>query len=189
MATLFVAAVAEELGDLPGAVLGVGPIIAAASAGALVAVQRPSRVILVGTAGAYEGGPAVGQVVVSGRLGWSDGVAVMGLGYVPRPPAPLVGDADMASRSGLRVWDVLTTGAITTDAALCARLGQGFHVEHMEAFGVARACADHGVPFVAVLGITNRVGPDAHAEWLRNRVACQDAARAGARAVDSAAGG
>jgi hypothetical protein len=33
------------------------------------------------------------------------------------------------------------------------------------------------VPFVAVLGIANEVGPDAHVQWLTNRNAAQDVAR------------
>ena len=46
--------------------------------------------------------------------------------------------------------------------------------------------AGHAAPKIAaVLGITTAVGPDAHAEWRANRVACQHAAVAAvARLVD-----
>ena len=50
-------------------------------------------------------------------------------------------------------------------------------VEHLEAYGVAFACRESGVPFVVVLGISNVVGPDAHIQWLTHRDAAQDAAR------------
>jgi nucleoside phosphorylase len=53
-------------------------------------------------------------------------------------------------------------------------------VENLEAFAVARAAATAGIPFIAILGISNTVGPMAHAEWKRN------AARAAAAACGAA---
>jgi hypothetical protein len=43
---------------------------------------------------------------------------------------------------------------------------------------VARAAAAAGLPFAAVLGVANRVGPQGHEEWQRHhraasRAACQ----------------
>jgi len=175
---LVVAAAREELGDLPGAVVGVGPVVAAAEAGKLLAEQRPDSVVLIGTAGAYPGGPKIGAVIASGTLGLSWGIAALGQGYVPRPPEPIMGDPRLLSRSGLPRQRVLTTGAITTDAALARQLGEAWSVEHLEAFSVAWACQAAGVPFLAILGVANEVGPDAHAQWLTHRNAAQDAARA-----------
>ena len=45
------------------------------------------------------------------------------------------------------------------------------------AWGVALACARAGVAWACVLGLTNEVGPEAHAQWLANRGACEAAAR------------
>jgi nucleoside phosphorylase len=174
---LVVAAVAEELGDLHGAALGVGPIAAGVRAAALLAERRPSSVLLVGTAGRYPGGPPIGAVVAGGRLGWADGSAALGLAYVPRPPDPLVG----TPIAGLATASVLTVAAITTDVGLAARLGDRWEVEHLETFAVARACADARVPFAVVLGITNDVGPDAHGEWLAHRAEVQRAVIAAVR--------
>ncbi|MCA9566470.1 MAG: hypothetical protein KC656_01465 [Myxococcales bacterium] len=174
---LLVAAAREELGDLQGEVVGVGPVVAAASAGRILATTRPDAVIMVGTAGAYTGGPAIGQAIVAERLGMSWGVAAMGLGYVPRAPAPLRCDAGLLGRIDLPRHDVLTVGAITTDKTLGRRIADGYTVEHMEAFGVACAADQLGIPFVVVLGITNAVGPDAHVQWLTHRDAAQRAAR------------
>jgi nucleoside phosphorylase len=174
---LVVAAVEEELGDLPGAVVGVGPVVAAARAAALLAREVRSRVILIGTAGAYPGGPTVGAVVASSRLGLAFGVDALGLGYTPRPPPPLDGDPALLDALGVPRHPVLTVGAISTDAELVRRLGQGWAVEHLEAYAVAYACREAGVPFVAVLGISNEVGPGAHAQWLAHRDAAQQGAR------------
>lgn len=174
---LFMAAVREELGELEGEVVGIGPILAAARAADVLARRQPEGVILLGTGGAYAGGPPIGQAIVASRVGMSYGVAAMGLGYVPRPPAPVECDPELIERIGLPVHAVQTVSAITTDPTLAERIRDGWTVEHMEAFGVALACRNAGVPFTAVLGITNEVGPDAHAQWLTHRDAAQAAAR------------
>jgi purine-nucleoside phosphorylase len=171
-----VAAVREELGDLPGEVVGVGAVRAANAAATLLATRRPSSVVLVGTAGRYAGGPPIGAVVQAARLGWVDGAAALGRGYVPLPPEPLVADVALRSALGLPEAHVLTTGAVTTDLELAARLGASWGVEHLEAYAVALACERAGVRFAAVFAITNDVGPDAHAQWLAHRHAAQDSA-------------
>lgn len=174
---LLMAAAREELGPLEGEVVGVGSVVAAARAARILEQRRPSRVVLLGTGGAYAGGPKVGSAIASARVGLSYGVAALGLGYVPRAPTPVDGDVEMLEVLGLPRHDVLTVGAITTDEHLARRLADGWTVEHLEAYGVALACREAGVPFVAVLGISNDVGADAHLQWLTNRDAAQQAAR------------
>lgn len=179
---LLLAAAREELGALKGEVVGVGPVVAAAAAAALIERHRPNAVVLIGTAGAYaNGGPPIGAAIVADEVGLSYGVAAMGLGYVPRPPSPVKCSEELVRRVELPRHKVLTTGAITTDPMLADRISDGYTVEHLEAFGVAVACQQAGVPFVAILGIANRVCPEAHTQWLTNRDAAQDAARQAVR--------
>ncbi len=180
---LVLAAAREELGDLPGEVVGVGPVVAAARAAVLLERLKPSAVVLVGTGGSYEGGPAIGSAVAAQRVGLSWGVAAMGLGYVPRQPVTIEADPGLLARLPSPRHNVLTTGAITTDLALARRFADGWTVEHLEAYAVAHACKEAGIPFVAVLGISNRVGPDAHVEWLTHRDEAQAAARAAITAL------
>jgi purine-nucleoside phosphorylase len=161
---LLVAAAREELGELDGFVLGVGPVVAAARAATLIAERRPDYVVLIGTGAAYPGGPPIGTAVAATRVGLSYGVAAMGLGYVPRPPAPVLADEALLARLDLPRHHVLTTGAVTTDLTLAERISDGYTVQHLEAFGVADACRQAGVPFVAVVGVANEVGPDAHTQ-------------------------
>lgn len=175
---LVLAAVAEELGPLAGEAIGVGPVAAAAATARLLAIRRPARVLLLGTAGAYPGGPAVGEVVTVSRTGLGSGTAALGRGYVPRAPAPLAG----VPAPGHRAATVLTCVAITTDPALGAVFGIDWEIEHMECFGVALACAHEGIPWTALLGVTNEVGPAAHAQWRANRDAMQAAVVAAAGA-------
>jgi len=174
---MVVAATREELGPLAGEALGVGPVVVAARMATLLAQRRPDAVLLLGTAGSYPDGPAIGEPIAARRVGLSPSVAAMGLGYVPRPPVPLVCDPRMTSAIAAEKHDVLTVSAITTDPTLTQRLADSWQVEHMEAYGVAVACAQAGVPFACCLGIANAVGPDAHMEWLMHRNAAQDRAR------------
>lgn len=171
------AAVTEELGELPGVALGVGPIAAAVAAARFLSVECPDALVLLGTAGAYAGGPAVGEVIVASTLGLASTARTLGLGYVPLAPPDMLGDSEISARTGLRAARVLTAIAITTDPGLAAKHAERWEVEHMEAFSVAYACAAAGVRFVAILGITNQVGPGAHAEWLRNRAEVQRASQ------------
>jgi nucleoside phosphorylase len=174
---LVLAAVAEELGDLPGMTVGIGPVAAAARTAAILAERRPDGVVLIGTCGSYRGGPAIHAAIVADRVGLAFGVAAMGLGYVPRAPAPIACAPALTDRLDAPRASVLTCGAVTTDPVLAERLADGWQCEHLEAFGVAHACQAAGVPFAAVLGVANAVGPDAHVEWLANREAAQAAAR------------
>ncbi len=174
---LLLAAAREELGDLDGEVVGVGPVVAAARTARILAERKPDRVILLGTGGAYEGGPPVGAAIASARVGMSYGVATLGMGYVPRAPQPVDGDPELLDRLALPRHHVLTVSAVTTDPHLARRLSDGWTVEHLEAFAVALACREARVPFVAVLGISNTVGADAHVQWLTHRDAAQQAAR------------
>jgi len=180
---LLLAAAREELGDMDGEVVGVGPVVAASSTARLLAIHQPEGVVMVGTGGAYPGGPTIGSAIAARRVGLSTGVAAMGLGYVPRAPDPVNCDSRMLAKVEAPHHDVLTVGAVTTDPVLVQRLADGWSVEHLEAFGVAYACHQAGIPFIAVLGIANQVGPDAHRQWLTNRDAAQLAARLAATPI------
>jgi nucleoside phosphorylase len=82
--------------------------------------------------------------------------------------------------SGAPVADVATTLGITTDDGLAATLARltGATVEHLEAYAVALACAQHGIPFVAALGVANVVGSGGRAGWLANHEAASKSVNA-----------
>ena len=174
---LIVAAVEEELGEAAGEALGVGAVLAGIRMAQLLENRRPSAVLMIGTGGVYGDQLPIGQACVARRVGYVSGVARMGLGYTPRPPAPVLCEAALLDQLSLPRVDVLTVPAITTDPLLAERLSDGWQVEHLEAFGAAFACQQMGVPFGLVLGISNVVGPEAHLQWLTHRQAAQDAAR------------
>ena len=175
---LQVCAVREELGELSGHPVGVGAVQAAVATTILLREHSPDGVVMMGTAGAYPGRISVGDAVVVERVGQAQGLAVMGLGYTPRPPAPLPADPRLMARFALPRVGVLSVDAISTDAILARRLADDWQVEQLEAFGVAYACAAAGIPFTMVFGITHQVGPQAHMQWLTNRALARRAAQA-----------
>jgi nucleoside phosphorylase len=168
--------------------VGIGlPMAAAAGAMHLGEVQ-PRAVVAIGTCGAYAGsGLGIGAVVVARRVRLVDPSALQGASEFPAPMsvvtethAPM---ADAIGRAtGVPPADVATTLGITVDDATAARIAKttGAQVEHLEAHGIATACAARGIPFGAVLAVANNVGARARDEW---RVYHRDAARAAADVV------
>ena len=172
---LVVSAVDAERHGVPGISLGVGPVRAAARMASVLAMQRPSAVLLVGSCGVYGDRWPVGAVVRGGRLGFADTGATTGLGYVPLPPPSLFAGSHPALDE-LPIGQILTVAAITSDPQAAALHARNWELEHMEAYGAALACQDAGVPFYVVLGVANQVGPAAHAQWKAHRVEAEQAA-------------
>jgi nucleoside phosphorylase len=171
-----------------GRIVGIG--LSASAAGAATHIQnlKPRLVVVLGTCGAYVGsGLAVGDVVVARRIHLVDAAVARGLAEFPEPMSTAI-DADVMTAkaigmaTGARIVDVATTLAVTVDGSTAAdiALASGAHVEHLEAHGVAMACAAHGVPFGAVLGVANVVGPGARKEWRAHH---RDASQAAGEAV------
>ena len=170
-----VCATSEETGPFPGLELGLGSVRVAARLSAQLERSRPEAVLIVGTAGALPGGPAVGSVIAAKRVGYSPGVAAMGMGYVPKPPPPIFCDPTLVASLNLPTADVLTVGAVTTDSVLVGRLSDGWQCEQMEAYGAAVACQMAKIPFAAVYSVANLCGPDAHSQWLAHVAEAREA--------------
>jgi futalosine hydrolase len=174
---LLVSAAREELGAHQGEAVGVGSVIAALHMARLLAEQRASAVLMIGTASAYPGGPPIGTAVAARRVGFADAGAALGLSYVPRPPPAITCDARLLRHLEVGAVNVLSLPAVTTDSELALRLSDGWEAEQLEVYGVAMACQEARVPFAAVFGVTGVAGPDAHASWLTNRGIAREAAR------------
>jgi nucleoside phosphorylase len=160
------------------AAVGVGLVDAGIGTMRALAAHEADTLILVGTAGAYPGytrrypigtvvlaastsllphacagDPAFMPEVMRSRIELSSALA-RGLGFAARLPR-----ASLACPVGITA---------TNEAARAAARRSGCAIENLEAFSVASAAAAAKTPFVAVLGIANRVGTDAHQEWLKN---------------------
>ena len=172
--------------------LGVGLVEAAAAMTRCIMRHEPEVSLLIGTCGAFAGGPfaggrlAAGAVVVGRRAAIVDASVVSGLAVLP-PPMPAEAAFDPAIvevlvSAGAKSVQIANTLGITVDDALAARLAGSGDVEHLEAFAFARACASASppVPCAALLGVANMVGAAGRAEWLANHE------RASAAAADVA---
>ncbi len=167
--------------------IGVGLVEAAAGAARAIARHRPAVVLFVGTAGVYRSARrryAIGSAVVADRLRLASLAVARGDAYLPQPlPAearttPAL--RDELAGADLALADVACPLGITGSRGAATRLAatSGAALENLEAFAAARACATAALPFAAVLGVTNEVGPDAHAQWKANAAAACDAAAA-----------
>jgi nucleoside phosphorylase len=172
-------------------VAGIGLPASAAKSALHLREIRPRLCVLVGSCGGYTGaGVRIGTPVVARRIHLVEPCSLPGLGSLTQLPAPLgvaveTHDevaralADAAGTAGdVATTDVATTLGVTVDDGAAAEISRatGAGVEHMEAFGVATACAALAVPFVAVLGVANIVGATARQEWRDNHDAAEEAA-------------
>lgn len=174
--------VPEELGvEIVLATLGVGLVEAAIAMTQCIAIHRPAAALLLGTCGAFGTSLRAGSVVAGARVRLVDSAVASGKAALPAPlPSEAVFDGglhDALVASGAKSVQIANTVGITTDDDLAAALassagpdGARPDVEHLEAFGFARACAAAGLPCGAVLGVANGVGKQGRAEWLAAHV-------------------
>lgn len=180
-------AAAVRLGPYPelhAAVVGVGPVAAAASTARILG-QMPVRGVLhLGIAGSFDLAVApIGALVVATEEIWpeygvrgADGTLVP-LGFpmledLPEPVLRLEPDA-AAQALGIsipRQWvrgPALTGAGVTGDPELASRLHRQWQAvtESMEGFGVALAARLAGVPFLEVRSISNAVGERDKRRW------------------------
>jgi len=150
------------------ALTGVGAVAAAAVTARLLAERRPSCVLFVGTCGSYDERLPIGTLLSAAEV-----VAVTQDERAGRAYRPGVEVARWAATLPLPLPGqvVAVTPAITTDPEGARRLGELAAAEHLELSGVFAACALAGVPVGGALGVANRVGPQAHAEWKAHHAA------------------
>ncbi len=150
-------------------VVGVGLVEAAIGTATAIAVHRPTRVILVGTAGLFPGqksGLELGDVFSVKAAALGSGSVLRGTAYWPAPMPTVITSKSQKTR--LVALNVACPAGITRSQMLGRVLSQGLtaDAETLETFAFARAAARAEVPWEAFLGITNQVGPNAHGQWL-----------------------
>lgn len=156
-------------------VIGFGPVAAAATASALLQGAAPGhRLVLIGIAGRYDGGPAVGEAARFGRFaldgvgaGEGDGFLgpeAMGFPQLDTPGSPVF---DRIEPGGAGPPLLTVCAASDGEAMRRRRQGRwpGTQAEDMEAFGVALAAARHGAPLTVLRGISNEAGDRDVRHW------------------------
>jgi nucleoside phosphorylase len=185
-----------SLPDLPQGVrqrmtlccVGVGMVEASIAAARLIDEHQPCAVLLVGTAGVYPGQPVtlgLESAAIAGSIRLLPQILPGKHAFFPasvpteaRSSPALV--RALRKASGLPCADVACPLGITATAVAAASAAKlsGCALENLEAFAVARAAAVAKLPFVAILGIANHVGPRGHREWEQHakgaaKSACQ----------------
>lgn len=173
----------------PGAILksvGVGLVEAAIGASRLIAEHSPDAILFIGTAGVYPKFAAafeLGTAIIVDKIALLPEILPGRHAYLPavlpkaaKSSAALV--RALRKATALPRADVACPLAITASAKAAVTAGKlsGCALENLEAFAVARAAAIAGIPFAAVLGIANNVGPAGHREWKRHATKAATAA-------------
>jgi futalosine hydrolase len=164
---------------------GVGVVEAAVGATRAIAETRPTAVVFVGTAGLYPGRRPdleLAGVVAARRVVLVDSAVLRGQAFIPAP-LPVITEVSPSLRErlvgrGVLVADVACPVGITKALTAARQIARDLDcdVENLEAFAVARAAAAASLPFAAILGISNPVGPAGHRAWKRHAEKAAEAA-------------
>jgi purine-nucleoside phosphorylase len=173
MDALLLAAFPPELAGLDAAppngwrvaLTGVGALAAAAATARLLAERPASRVLFVGTCGAYDQRLAVGDLISAAAVIAVSLDVLEGRAYRPESE---VTRWSPGWTLPFPAHDVAVPPAITRTADGARLLASVAAAEHLELTGVFAAAHAAGVPVAGALAVANRVGPGAHAEWKAN---------------------
>ena len=169
--------------DVVARSVGIGLVEAAVGTLRALAEIDADGLVFVGTAGAFSNsGLGLLEVAALAETSLADGSVALGrAAMVPTMASRLACDAALTAALAptARRVKVATTLAITTDDATAAALERatGADLEHLEAFAVARAAAERGVPFMALFGVSNAVGAHGREQWLANNARASAAVR------------
>jgi nucleoside phosphorylase len=173
MDALLLAAFPPELAGLDAApprgwrvaCTGVGAVAAATVTARLLAERPASRVLFVGTCGAYDQRLSVGDLISASAAVAVSLDVLSGRAY--RPEVEVTRWAP-GWELPFPAHAVAVPPGVTCTAEGARLLGAVAAAEHLELTGVFAAAHAAGVPVAGALAVANRVGPDAHAEWLAN---------------------
>lgn len=173
--------------------VGFGPVAAAARGAWLTREHEGAPLVLVGIAGRYAGGPAVGEATSFSRVrldgvGAQEGEGLLlpgALGFPQLGPAgtrPAVfEELPLEAPSGApALLTVCAAAGGLTEARARAERHPGTVAEDMEAFGLAMGAQLGGAPVEVIRGISNEAGNRDPATWR-----IDDALAAAAFALDA----
>lgn len=156
------------------AAVGVGLAAAAAGTAAAICSIRPGHVLFIGSAGAVDPKTPLLTSVIFTRVHLAAEGVIEGSAYQPAPLRDVC-SADSEWSNSLhsmlvpapQLGAAYTPLAITRETARAQRFATAFHsyFENLELFGVAEACAQHGVTWSALAVVTNTVCPEGHEQW------------------------
>jgi nucleoside phosphorylase len=157
-------------GDWQPHAVGVGQFAALARLSAMVAHERPSAVLLVGTAGSADVA-SVGQQFAVQHFAYP---SITGE-ELPEFLERAFTTQTAIALGGVSAATVLQNHGVSTDLAKFVSNGGYIPpsypkpiVENMEAASLAQLCRTLQIPFTALIAVTNTIGPDARNQWKQN---------------------
>lgn len=158
--------------DYMTATLGVGLISAASSIASLFERHTITRVLFTGTCGApLKTALKIGDIVRAKTIHTGDISVWSQDTFIPEiMPTRVTPTRFLTPQNTLHESDVFCPLAITQSQIAAAILRVHFPtaVENLECFAVAWNAVQRNIPFEAILGVSNLIGPDGHEEWKTN---------------------
>jgi nucleoside phosphorylase len=159
--------------DYMTATLGVGLVSAASSIAAVLERHSISRIVFTGTCGALPSTSlTIGDVVRAKTIYLGDIGTLNRTSFIPDIiPTTVTPARFIAMKNTLPESDVFCPLSITqsdTGASLLQKNFPNGVVENLECFAVAWNAAQRKIPFEAVLGVSNFIGPNGHDEWKQH---------------------
>ncbi len=160
---------------------GIGITIAAARTALAIDSIKPTSVIFIGSCGTSSPASGLLDIVVgtSTVLANTASATISDSAFFPKGlSCRLPAGEELNATARIVYGDKVTHSAIYSPVAiscseelgLALALQTGAHYENLELFGVATACAEANVPWIAFSAITNRINQAGHDEWVKNHV-------------------
>jgi nucleoside phosphorylase len=161
-----------EKNDIGYLTAGIGPVAASFGLTHCLKNYKPEQIIAIGTAGTLQPSKlAVGDIIKVTRCHTdSDSENT----YTPQKNRALTIAPSAAPELSRLTKNINEVNAycpqeITQSSELALQLAKkGYDVETLETYAFAYVAQKFNMPFTALLGITNEVGPNGHAEWKEN---------------------
>ena len=153
--------------------LGVGYLEAAIQLQSLIhRFPEIDQVLFVGTGGAYapDYDMISNPLILCKSVVLSDTSAILGTSLLPplvflKPLISTFEFSDLIPRV-----KVATLLSLTLDSMVSEKIQKRLscQIENMELYGIARVCSKYNIQWDAVLGVTNKVGPNGSKDWKKN---------------------
>jgi nucleoside phosphorylase len=159
--------------------VGIGLVASAIGTTRAIAASRPEGVLLIGTAGLYptvKVQPALGQAAIIHQICLLPDLSNGTHAFLPARMnraciVPKRHIEPFARAASIPILNVACPVGIThsAEAARAIARESGADLENLEAYAVYQAARAASLPFIALLGISNQVGPKGHRQWLNYR--------------------
>ncbi len=164
---------ASNLAEVSIKTLGIGYLEAALQLNKMLQDKPYSRIIFLGTAGAYSKELPIGEIVSVSQISLLNLGEVLGHSYIPKKYSSYKSSLHIHSATQPLTTNCLSSLEITKSSDFSKKIIEYYKlqtalVENMELYGVAKVATEHNIPWSAFLGITNYTNENAHQDWKAN---------------------